>query len=92
MIQPFYHNNLLSEFVANPSNEAWAKDLVCLSAKKNGFLESVDYEYVLNEMENHISAPTLTLPVNVNDKYPRIELLKLTHHSGVNALADEHGS
>lgn len=89
MIQPFHHNNLLSEFVANPSNEAWAKDLVCLSAKKNGFLESVDYEYVLNEMENHISAPTLTLPVNVNDKYPRIELLKLTHHSGVNALADE---
>ena len=52
MIQPFHHNNLLSEFVANPSNEAWAKDLVCLSAKKNGFLESVDYEYVLNEMEN----------------------------------------
>jgi len=34
MIQPFHHNNLLSEFVANPSNEAWAKDLVCLSAKK----------------------------------------------------------
>lgn len=89
MIQPFHHNNLLSEFVANPSNEAWAKDLVCLSAKKNGALENADYECILNELESHISAPTLSLPVNVNDKYPRLELLKLTHHSGVNALADE---
>lgn len=88
MIQPFHHNNLLSEFVANPSNEAWAKDLVCLSATKNGALENVDYEYILSGLENKATIQTLTLPVNVNDKYPRVELFKLTHQSGINALAN----
>lgn len=88
MIQPFHHNNLLSEFVANPANKVWAKDLVCLSAIKNGSLENADYECILRELESNASFQSFKLPVNVNDKYPRIELLKLTHQSGINALAN----
>ena len=88
MAVPVRHIDLLRQFVADPSHPVWARDLVCLVANTGGTLLGDDIYRIWEEFELGATTPTQTLSAGIGTPYPKVELLKLTHHQGVNALAD----
>jgi energy-coupling factor transporter ATP-binding protein EcfA2 len=88
MAVPIRHIDLLRQFVADTSHPVWARDLVCLVANTGGTLLGDDIYQIWEEFEQGATTPTQTLSAGIGTPYPKVELLKLTHHQGVNALAD----
>lgn len=88
MAVPVRHIDLLRQFVADTSHPVWARDLVCLVANTGGTLLGDDIYQIWEEFEQGATTPTQTLSAGIGTPYPKVDLLKLTHHQGVNALAD----
>lgn len=88
MALPFRNRDLLFDFYNDTSKAKWARDLVGRIILTDGQLESSDLEIILNE----ILSPPTTLSVDLSafsdSPYPKIEIAKLTHNSGIKALAD----
>lgn len=87
MAVPVQHSNILRAFVGDVTHPAWARDLVCLAVNTNGSLSDEDRLLVWQELDSGATAPSQVLPPGLGVPYPKVELLKLTHHHGVNALA-----
>lgn len=88
MAVPVRHIDLLRQFVADTSHPVWARDLVCLVANTGGTLSDAEKYLIWEEYEQGATTPSQTLPAGMGTPYPKVELRKLTHHQGVNALAD----
>lgn len=86
---PVKHIDLLRGFVANTSYPAWARDLVCLAAISGGSLSEADRLLIWEEKEKGLVVPSQMLPTGLGTPYPKVELMKLTHHQGVNAIAKD---
>jgi len=81
------HKDLLVNYVANNNNAVWARDLVCMSLSTGGNLTDEDKFLIWEEIDNNTTVPSQSLPGTLNSPYPKIEILKLTHVQGLNALA-----
>lgn len=88
MAVPVSYRNLLKSFASDIHNPAWARDLVCLAISTDGAMTDKEKQLIWEECENGISAPSRSIPPGINDTYPKVELLKLVHHHGVNQLAN----
>ena len=86
---PVKHIDLLRGFVANTSYPAWARDLVCLAAISGGSLSEADRLLIWEEKEKGLVVPSQMLPTGLGTPHPKVELMKLTHHQGVNAIAKD---
>lgn len=88
MAVPVRHIDLLRQFVADTSQPVWARDLVCLVANTGGSLSEDEMLLIWEEFEKGVTTPSQAVSAGMGTPYPKVELLKLTHHHGVNALAD----
>ena len=88
MAVPVRHIDLLRQFVADTSQPVWARDLVCLVANTRGSLSEDEMLLIWEEFEKGVTIPSQALSSGMGTPYPKVELRKLTHHHGVNALAD----
>ena len=88
MAVPVRHIDLLRQFVADTSHPVWARDLVCLVANTGGSLSEDEMLLIWEEFEKGVTTPSQAVSAGMGIPYPKVELLKLTHHHGVNALAD----
>lgn len=89
MAVPVKPRDLLSSYISNSSNPAWARDLVCLAITTGGRLSDADNTLIWEEMENGVSTPSQTLPAALGVSVSKVTLTSLKHVSGVNALADD---
>ena len=87
MAVPVSYRNILKSFAADPGQPAWARDLVCLAILTNGQMTDAEKTIVWEECENGTAVPSQTIPPGIDTVFPKVELLKLKHHQGVNALA-----
>lgn len=83
-----HSKDILVGYYNNSAHPAWARDLICKAINTNGTIEETDLDFILDEILNGVSRPSLTIPENFGVAYPKIELNRLKHVSGVNALAD----
>lgn len=75
-------------FAADARYAAWARDLVCLAIHTGGQFTDAEKELIWEECETGQTTLSQTVPTGVGSAIPKVELLKLTHHQGVNTLAD----
>lgn len=87
MVVPFRHKDLLSNYVSDSRNAVWARDLVCLALSTGGNLSDDDKFLIWEEIDNDTTVSSQSLSGTINSPYPKIEILKLTHVQGLNALA-----
>lgn len=87
MAVPIRYGDILRDFVASADHPAWAKDLVCLAVNTNGNLSDEDRMLIWQEFDSGTTTTTQVLPLGLGAPYPKVELIKLSHHHGVNALA-----
>lgn len=87
MAIPVRHINLLSDFVSNSSHPAWARDLVCLSINTGGQLSDDDKLLIWEECDTALPTPSQSISSAFGSPFPKVELLKLMHIDGINALA-----
>ena len=87
MVVPVNHKDLLRNYVADTRNAVWARDLVCLAIKTGGQLSDEDKYLIWAECDYGTTVPSQTIPAGFGSPFPKVELLKLTHVTGVNALA-----
>lgn len=88
MAVPIRHKDFLKSYVDNQANAAWVRDLVSLAILTGGVLTDVEHMKVLDELENNIKTPTVSIPPSFVQNDPLLKLLKLKHVHGVNALAN----
>lgn len=88
MAIPVKHRDMLMAFANDTRNVAWARDLVCLAIHTGGHLTEAEKEIIWEECETGVMVPSQAMPTGVGAAIPKVELLKLTHHHGVNTLAD----
>ena len=79
---------MLMAFAADARYAAWARDLVCLAIHTGGQFTDAEKELIWEECETGQTTLSQTVPTGVGSAIPKVELLKLTHHQGVNTLAD----
>ena len=84
---PVRPKDLLSNFVSDTRNKVWARDLVCLAIRAGGLLSEDDKYLIWSECCEDVMVPSQTIPSGFGSPFPKVELLKLTHVNGVNALA-----
>lgn len=87
MAVPVNHKDLLRNYVSDHRHSVWARDLVCLAIQSGGQLSDDDKFLVWSECDGGATALSQTIPAGFGSPFPKVELLKLTHVNGVNALA-----
>lgn len=87
MAVPVNHKDLLRNYVADTHHSVWARDLVCLAIQTGGQLSDDDKFLVWSECDGGETVPSQTIPTGFSSPFPKVELLKLTHVNGINALA-----
>ncbi|MBQ0088613.1 MAG: hypothetical protein KBT27_04700 [Prevotellaceae bacterium] len=87
MAVPVRHKDILTGYIANPSNPVWARDLVCLAISTGGVLSDDDILLVWQECESNTTVQSQTIPAGFGSPYSKVEVTKLKHVSGVNMLA-----
>ena len=88
MVVPVKHKDLLSNYVSDVHHHAtWARDLVCLAIKTGGQLSDDDKFLIWNECDEAVASPSQTIPSSFGSSFPKVEIIKLKHVNGVNALA-----
>lgn len=87
MIVPFNHKNLLRNYVSDTRHAAWARDLICLAIQTGGQLSYDDKFLIWSECDDGLTVSSQTIPAGFGNPFPKVELLKLSHVNGVNALA-----
>ena len=87
MAVPVRHGDILRNYVTTTANPAWARDLVCLAVNTNGNLSDDDRMLIWQEYDSGSTTTSQVLPPGLGAPYPKVELMKLSHHHGVNALA-----
>ena len=87
MAVPINHKDLLRNYVADTHHSVWARDLVCLAIQTGGQLSDDDKFLVWSECDGGETVPSQTIPTGFSSPFPKVELLKLTHVNGINALA-----
>jgi energy-coupling factor transporter ATP-binding protein EcfA2 len=88
MAVPVRCSDLLSAFVRDCTHPAWARDLVCLAIQTGGVFTETERALIWEECENSVASPSLAIPASIGAPYPKVLIDKITHHHGVNALAD----
>lgn len=81
------HKDLLRNYVANTRHAVWARDLVCLAIQTGGQLSDDDKFLIWSECDGSATAMSQSIPAGFGSPFPKVELLTLTHVSGINALA-----
>lgn len=87
MIVPFKHKDLLRNYVSNTNHAAWARDLICLAIQTGGQLSDDDKFLIWSECDGGTTVPSQTIPAGFGNPIPKVELLRLLHVNGINALA-----
>lgn len=87
MIVPFNHKDLLRNYVSDTHHAVWARDLICLAIQTGGQLSDDDKFLIWSECDDGTTVPSQTIPAGFGNPFPKVELLKLSHVNGINALA-----
>ena len=87
MAVPIRHRDMLLNYFRDGSKPAWARDLIAKVIKQDGNLTEVDREIIIDETLNGTAVPSENLTGFVDNAYQKIEIKKLTHVSGMFALA-----
>ena len=87
MVVTVNHKDLLRNYVSDTRHAVWARDLVCLAIQTGGQLSDDDKFLIWSECDNGTTVQSQTIPPGFGNPFPKVELLKLSHVNGVNALA-----
>lgn len=88
MAIPVRHKDMLTAFAADTNNAVWARDLVSLAIHTGGQFTEAEKQQIWEECETGQTVPSQAVPTGVGTAIPKVELLKLKHHQGVNTLAE----